>query len=921
MSLRRKLGYLLPWVRRREDRDMHEELTALKELAGPNELGNLTLIEEDSRGMLTWLWFERLGQDVRYAFRSMAHHKAFTLLVVVALALGIGANTAIYSFMDAILLRSLPVKDPDSLVIMKWRAKSYSLATSGMSWSTGGSSFDKPSGITTSSIFPYAAVDVFRTSDVVSKVFYYVSLSQIGMTAGDETESVKALHVSGDYFAGMGVDPIAGRLIQPPDDQIGAATVAVLSERYSRRHFGTPEAAVGQTVRLNDKPFVVIGVSASAFFGAEPGAIPDVFIPMRADSVLRQFPFGDAGYSDDHAYWLEVMARLKPGVSLAQAQAALAPRFQQFARASASTLSKERLPGSIRSLAPADEAANDIPVLDVQPGGTGLDSLRRKYAEPVYILMAMVGVILLIACSNVASLLLSRALARRREIAVRLSIGAGRGRVIRQLLTESVLLASLGGALGVGFAWWGIRILTSLLSNGRENFTLHAELNWPVLLMTLAISVTTGLLFGLAPALQATRVDIVPALKDVRATHAPRRRFGVGLGSALVVAQIVLSLVLLVGAALFARTILNLHGIPLGFERENVLLFTTRPSAVGYKEANLLNLYRTIRQELSRLPGVKDVGLSTRPLPMGGGTTAPVGVVGAQTITPDPNMPSIYQQRARAALANVGPGFFRTMKIPVTGREFDDSDTVGRPKVAIVNRSFGRRFGVENLVGRTLVLGPDQFEVIGVADDALVFDLKEKPMAAVYLPYEQLERLPGGMVFELRTAGDPMALASAVRQVVRRIDSRIAVFDVKSEAAHIDQAISSEITLARLCAAFAVLALVIACVGLYGTVAFSVSRRTNEIGIRMALGARRVRIVWMVLREVFAMTFVGLLIGVPLALAGSRYVGSLLYGIEPTDPASIALATTALVICGLLAGLLPARRAVRVDPLAAVRHE
>jgi predicted permease len=395
----------------------------------------------------------------------------------------------------------------------------------------------------------------------------------------------------------------------------------------------------------------------------------------------------------------------------------------------------------------------------------------------------------------------------------------------------------------------------------------------------------------------------------------------VGLGTSLVVAQIVLSLVLLVGATLFARTILNLHGIPLGFDRENVLLFTIRPSAVGYQGATLLNLYRDVRQALSRTPGVKDVGLSTRPLPMGGGTSAPVGVVGAETITPEPNMPPLYRGRARAAIANVGPAFFRTMKLPLAGREFQDSDTAGRPKVAIVNRAFARRFGLGNLVGHTLVLGPDQFEVVGVAEDALVFDLKEKPTAAVYFPYEQMQRPPGGMVFELRTAGDPMALAFAARQVVRRIDSRIAVFEVKSEASHIDQAISSEITLARLCGAFAGLALVIACVGLYGTVAFNVSRRTNEIGIRMTLGARRARIVWMVLREVFVMTLVGLLIGIPLALAGSRYVASLLYGIEPTDPASMALAIAALVVCGLLAGLVPAGRAVRIDPLAAVRHE
>ncbi len=923
MSLRRKLAYLLPWTRRKEDQDIKEELESLREMAGPGALGNLTLAEEDARAALTWIWLERLAQDVRYALRSMRHHKAFTALVVISLALGIGANTAIYSFLDSILLRPLPVRDPESLVIMKWRAKGYSLATSGMSWSTGGSSFDKSGGLTTSSIFPYAAVDVFGGTDVVSKVFYYFTSTRLGLTAGDETESVKGLHVSGDYFSGMGVEPIAGRLLQPADDEAGAASVVVLSERYSRRHFGTPAAAVGQTVRLNDKPFVVVGISPSAFFGAEPGAIPDVFTTMRADTVLRQFPFGDRGYSDEHAYWLEVMARLKPGVTVARAQAALEPRFQQFARMSASTLSKSVEPGSIRSTTPADEAAKDLPTLVVQPGAIGLDSLRRKYAEPIYILMVMVGLILLIACSNVASLLLSRASSRRREIAVRLSIGAGRGRVIRQLLTESVLLASIGGALGIVVAAWGMRVLTGLLSNGRENFTLHAELNWPVLMVTMTLSVVTGLLFGLAPAFQATRVDIVPALKDIRATPASKRRLGIGLGTTLVVAQFVLSLVLLVGAGLFGRTLTKLHSIRLGFDRENVLLFTIRPAAVGVKGDSLLSLYDDLRQNLAGLPGVRSVSLSGGALPMGGGTMAPAGIAGAMPASPQADFPPAFQSRGftRAALASVGPGFFSTMKIPIAGREFSDVDRAGRPPVAIVNRKFARTYGLDMPVGRTLSMPTGDMEIVGVADDALIFDLKEELRPVIYQPYMQAARPPGGMVYEVRTTGDPLGLAGAARQALRRIDSRIAMYDVKSQAAHIDQAISSEITLSRLCTAFAALALLIACVGLYGTVAFSVSRRTSEIGIRMTLGAARLRILWMVLRGVLVMTTIGLAIGIPLALLGSRYVRSLLFGVEPTDPIALAMGAGALLICALVAGFVPARRASRIDPMVAVRSE
>ena len=899
MSLWRKFTYLLPWVRRGEDRDIQEELESLRQFAGPVELGNVTLAAEDARGMLSWLWLERLVQDVRYALRSMAHHKAFTLLVASSLALGIGANTAIYSFMDGILLRPLPVRDPHALVVMKWRAKEYSLATSGMMWSTDGSSFDPATG-TLSSIFPYGALQVFDEADqVVETAFGYTSSNRLALSAQGLTEPGKGQFVTGRYFTGIGVSALAGRLIQDSDDVLGAPPVAVISQRYSRR-FGSPQGAVGQTVRINEKPFLVVGVVPSAFFGAEPGAIPDVYIPMRTDAMFEAGP-ASRKYSDEHLYWLEVMARLKPGVSVEQAQAALGSRFRQFAESTATTEAQRK----------------DLPALVVESGATGLDSLRRQYSQPIYILTAMVGLILLIACSNIANLMLARAVSRRREIAVRLSIGASRARVVRQLLTESVLLSTAGGVLGIAVGWWGIRVLTELLSNGRENFTLHAELNWTVLAVTFGLSTLTGLLFGLAPALQATRVDVAPALKEVRAGHAPRRRrvLGFGLGHALVTAQIVFSLVLLVAAGLFGRTLSKLHAIQLGFERENVLLLTIRPGSVGYKGPELFQLYERVRADLAHLPGVQNVSLSAGALPMGGGTLAPVGIVGAEAVTGADGRP------ARAALATVGPAFFTTMGIPLSGRDVSDRDITGAKPVVVVNHRLAKMFGVENPIGRTMTMGKDEFEIVGVVEDALTFTLKEERKPVAYFSYLQASRAPFGMVFEMKTARNPLALAGAARQVVRGIDSRIAVHDVKTEAAHIDQAISSEITLARLCSAFAALALLIACVGLYGMVSFNVTRRTNEIGIRMTLGARRFTIVWMVLRDVLLMTFVGLAIGVPIALASSRYVRALLYGIEPTDPVSILIGIGALALCGIAAAALPAHRASRIDPMVAVRHE
>lgn len=896
MSRWRTLQYWLSRsARRAEDQDIQEELEALRQFAAPGELGNLTLAAEDARAQFGRLWLERLAQDVRYALRSMRHQKAFTAIVVASLALGIGANTAIYSFMEAIVFRPLPVRDPRSLVIMKWRAKGYALARSGMSWSTGGSSFDTTTG-TVSSIFPYPALQVFQESrDVLSAAFCYFSASRLALTAQGETSAVKGQYVSGGYFDGMGTVPLAGRLVQPEDDSVSAGAVAVLSARFSRRRFGSPEAAVGETIRINDKPFSVIGVAPPPFFGAEPGAIPDVYIPLHADVILAT---GNSGqYLDDHYYWIEVMGRLKPGVSLEQARTRLAPPFHQYVKATATTAAQ----------------LDDLPVLTLQPGATGLDSLRRQYARPIYILMAMVGLILLVACSNIASLLLSRAATRRREIAVRLGIGASRARIVRQLLTESLLLSSLGGVLGVGVALWGIQVLTALLSNGRDNFTLHAELNWSVLAVALALSLATGVLSGLAPALQATRVDIAPALKEVRANDGPRRSLGRGLGRSLIVMQVALSLVLLVGAALFGRSLGALRSIEPGFDRQNLLLFTIRPSAVGYQGAELPRFFEGVREALSRLPGVTDVSLSTAPLPMGGGTLVAVSIPGARTTDADGT--------GKAVIASVGPGFFRTMRIALHGRDFSDRDVADAPKAVIVNRRLARAFGLENPVGRTMTLRDESYEIVGVAEDALTFTLKGERRAAIYFPYVQAARPPGQMTYEIRTAGDPVALAAAVRQTVRQADPRLAIYDLETQAAHIDQEISTEITLARLCTGFAVLALVIACVGLYGTVAFSVSRRTNEIGVRMTLGATRAHIVWIVLREIVLMTAIGLAIGVPLALAGSGYVRSLLFNLEPHDPAAMTIAVAALTLCGMLAGLIPAQRAAGIDPMTAIRHE
>jgi predicted permease len=720
------------------------------------------------------------------------------------------------------------------------------------------------------------------------------------MVHGD-TAAAPGQYVSGNFFDGLGLAPEAGRLLQPADDTAGTSSVAVVSDGFSQRRMGGPAAAVGQRIRINDKPFDVVGVAPRGFFGAEPSDVPDIYVPMHAELLLE--PSVTPGlYLDEHYYWLEIMGRLKPGVTLAQAETSLAPRFRQFALNSATT----------------DKQRQDLPQLTLEGGAAGLDSLRNKFAQPIYVLTTVVVLILLIACSNIANLLLARATARRREIAIRLGIGASRARVIRQLVTESVLLSVIGGVLGLALASWGIRLLTVLLSNGQENFTLHAELNWSVLGVTAALSILTGMLFGVAPAVQATRVDVAPTLKDGSPElllHSSRR---LSLSPVLIAVQIAFSLVVLVGAGLFGRTLSALHAIDVGFNREHVLLFTIRPTVVGYAGPALQQVFEDLRTQLDHVPGVKSVSLSGSPLPMGGGTMSLVGIQGANTPeeTADGARPNM------AVRATVGPDFFKTMEMPlIAGRDFTATDSATAPKVAVINQRLARAFGLENAVGRTLTTGTQQLEIVGIVGDALAFNLTDAPRPAVYVPYLQNPRPLGQMTYEIRTAGDPIGMAAPVKDVVRRVDNRLAIQDMKTQEAHIDQKISRETTLARLCSVFAALALVIACVGLYGTVAFNVARRTREIGIRMALGASGRRVMWMVLRGVLTIAFAGFAVGLPLVFAGARYVKSFMFGIAPTDPASIAIAVGVLLAAGLIASVIPARRASRIAPMAAVRAD
>ena len=921
--LRNKLRFL--FRRERFDRELSEEMDFHREMlelektrqgiapeaaagSARRQLGNATLAREYSRDVWIVAWLDTLAADVRYAARTIAGNKTFSALATLSLALGIGANTAIFSFMDSILLRSLPVPDPESLVVLTWHAEDTrrDFVMHGMS----GTTYDDSKTGTTAGIFPFPAFELFRRNDsVLSTVFAHCQSWQVrrlNVTIRGQADLAAGWNVSGDYFRGLGVPPAAGRLIIPEDDRAGAPPVAVVSHGFSQRRFGGAANAAGQSILIDNLPFTVVGVMAPEFFGVDPAAAPDVYLPMHTNELLgagHQFGFRPEDYLAPNYYWIQVMGRLRPGVSLARAQAALAPAFRQWVAATAAN----------------DRERANLPELIVTGGAGGLDSLRRQYSRPLCVLMTLVGLILALACANVANLLLARAAARRREIALRMSVGAGRPRVVRQLLTESVLLASLGGALGVLFAIWGMRFLTLLLANGRASFTLHAELNWHVLGVAVALSLLTGVLFGLAPAMRATRVDLMPALKETRAGQpAARRSFRrINPSHLLVVGQIAISLLMLVAAGLFVRTLSNLQSIELGFNRQDVLLFQLDARKAGHKDPEIATFYADLHKRFSAIPGVRSVSLEQDSL-IQGEHGLPIGVSGSP---PDP----------ANRFLTVGPAFFKTMQIPIlAGRDFGENDGPGSPAVAVINEVFAKaNFGDRNPLGQHLTLREAgegdrlarDMEIVGVSRNARYGGLKRAIPPVVYMPYDQGYPQPNQMVYALRTLGDPLRYVDSVRELVRQADARVPVSEVRTQAADIDQTINQEITFAKLCSGFAILALVIACVGLYGTVSYNVARRTGEIGIRMALGAQRGGVVRMVLREVLALVAGGLAIGMATALGTSKFVASFLYGMKANDPLTLTLAVMTLLGTALVAGYAPARKASRIDPMIALRQE
>ncbi|PYT20584.1 MAG: multidrug ABC transporter substrate-binding protein [Acidobacteria bacterium] len=855
--------------------------------------GNVELIKDDLRDQWTFRTVENLWRDLRYAARMLRNSPAFTLVAILSLAIGIGANTAIFSVVDAIVLKSLPVRDPEQLRVVLW---------------TGGLPFGGHSGyhtrnragIQVGSSFPYPLYQQLVSSVPQFSDLMGFASNQVTVLAGAASHYAEAQLVSGNFFSGLGVNALAGRTISPHDDRQGAQAVAVVSYRYWERHLGLEPEAVGHTIFVNGHPVTIVGVAQQAFLGIKPGGAPDLYLPIALTEQLgsRWYRMHD---SDDA--WVQMMGRLRPGTSDQQALASLDAIMRPAA--AAGSRERERTEGPWR------------PVFE--DGVGGLPLLRDQATGPILILGSVVSLVLLIACANLANLLLARGASRRREIAVRLSIGAGRGRLIRQLLTESLLLAGVGAALGLAFVPPLLKVVANLVGSG-ETIVIAARLDWRTLMFTAAAAMVTALLFGLAPALRATRVDLTPALKDGgggaggsgRRLHTSRF---------LVVGQVALSTLLLAGAGLFVRTLMNLSSIDPGFEAQRLLLFNVDGSRSGYHGEKLTGLYERIREKVAAIPGVQSVTLSDFALISGSMSNTDVAVPGY--LSKDGRRPMTYEMR-------VGSRFLATMGIPVlAGRDFTERDGMSAPRVGIVNETFARDyFAHGNPVGQSVYFGDpktprpeDRVQIIAVCKDAKYDHLQDKIPPTIYLSYLQTREFNGGMTFDVRTALPPMAIASAVERTVAAIERNVPVAEMRTQEEQIRMALGGERMFAGLVGSFGLIAALLAAIGLYGVMAYSVARRTNEIGIRMAMGAGRGHVQWMVLRESLWMVAAGLTLGIPAALALTRLVREALYGIQPNDPLSFVAAGVLMAVVAGVAGWIPARRAARVDPMRALRCE
>jgi predicted permease len=895
------------------DRVERGETPERAEAAARREFGNVGLVKEVTRDMWGWGWWERLLQDVRYGLRFMRRGPGFTVVAVLTLALGIGANTAIFSVVDAVLLRKLPVREPDRLVLFR--------AVGGERFDIGahnGSITRDSSGQTIKSSFPYQTYTRFREQPgALSEVFAFGTLS-LNVNAFGQADAASGQAVSGNYYTALGVPAVVGRTLTDDDDNAAAAPVAVITYRYWHSRFGADPAVVGKQINLNNNAFTIVGVTPPGFNGAlNVGTSPDVTIPIAWEAQIM----AERSRMKNNMWWLRLMGRLKPGATTEEAQSQLSDLFQQsILEHRAARISQARAEGGE---APSPLDPNAPPRLAAFPGSQGETNTRLDYRLPLYTLFTGVGLVLLIACANVANLLLARAASRQREIAVRLALGAGRRRLIRQLLTESLLLATLGGAFGLLLAFWFKDGLLAVSDwGGQQMSALDVRLDLRVLVFTAALSWAAGILFGLVPAWRATRVDLAPALKDNfrSSSSSPRSLFT----KALIVAQVAISLLLMIGAGLFLSTLVNLRRTDPGFDTSDLLLFDVEPGLSGYEKEPLANLYRQMSERIEAVPGVQSVTFSANPLLAQSATELAFYLPGANAAADGGTGPA-----GAVHVHQVRENFLGAMGIPLLGgRAFTAQDDGRAPKVAIVNQSFAKQYLPDgNPIGKRLGLEAAEaagIEIVGLAPDAKYTSQRDEAPPTIYLPWGQQLSALRSATFEVRTSGDPSSYVTAIRRAVGEVDGNLPLKRIKTQAEQADETLAMERLFAKLFSLFGLLALVLAAVGLYGVLAWSVTQRTHEIGIRVALGASRGSVMKMVLRQGLTLTLLGVVLGLAGAAVVTKNLRSLshmLYGIEPTDPTTFGVIAVFLMLVALVACYIPARRATKVDPLVALRYE
>jgi len=862
---------------------------------------------------------EGLWNDLHFALRTMRRNPGFTAIAVLTLGLGIGANTALFSIVNAVLLKPLPVRNPQELSLMVWDAENRQLVIEG-GYDGSASSDYSTTGHLQGTSFPYITYErMRRATDTLSDVFAFATNEKLNVIVGGHAELASGQFVTSDYYQGLGVRAWRGRLLAEGDETSGSSPAAVITWRYWQRRFAGESSALGQVITINNVRFTVVGITPPDFSAAvQLDETADVTLSIGIEPLLRS---QNPRMTKPGLWWLRIMARLRPGVSREAAQARLDPIFQQSVVEGWNQSTETRK--QTATIGP-----RDYPHLLVRPGAQGDEFARRQYQSPLEILMAVVGMVLLIACIYAANLLLAKGSGRQQEFAMRMALGARRSRLMRQTLTESVLLSVIAGIIGCALAFWGKELLLGWTQWIRGGTVLEANLDLRVLGFTAGISALTGILFGIVPSWRAGRTQLTPNVK-VQIGNSGRKR----AGQALIVSQVAISSVLLVGAGLFVRTLHNLAAVDAGFNRDNLLLFRVDPSASGYADKGTGMLYDRMIESVNSIPGVQAAALSRHPL-------LSFTHIGLAVYLSTGN-----QHNGEIAEVNtISPSFFETMRIPVLlGRVLQHSDTVSSSRVVVVNHAFAQAyFGDENPVGQKFWLGgggegtgwplrkemaapPDKppLEIVGVTGDTKYTDLRTKIRPTVYRPYAQSPT--NTATFAVRYHGDEESIVDAVRAAVRQVDAQLPIFDVRTQREQSDESVAEERMFANLSSSMGGLALVLAAVGLYGILSYSVGRRTTEIGVRMALGAKQSSVVTMILRESFVPVATGIAVGVPIALisarAASTVLADLLFGVRPADPLNLILATATMVAVALLAAYAPARRAARVDPMVALRSE